>query len=218
MEQQNHGIIGNIARNPIAFAVAFLAFFLLSVAFLSFVDALPDPSHTDTSEAHASTITTTTDVKPVAATKAELPVRVVAAKAGLNVTIKNPSSTDVEVLDNDLLSGAVRYPTSGKLGANGTVLLFGHSSYLPVVHNQAYKAFDGIQNLKKGDEVSVYSSTLEYRFAVESVTVANADEDVVELRSDGQYLTLVTCDSFTKKTDRFIVTAKFIGAYPLISN
>ncbi len=215
MEQKDHGIIGNIAKNPIAFAVAFVAFFLMTVAFLSFVDALPDPSQTNTSDVQA---TTTVSIEtPVVATATELPVRVVATKIGLNVTIKNPTSADVDVLDNDLLTGAVRYPTSAKLGENGTVLLFGHSSYLPVVHNQAYKAFDGIQNLKAGDTVSVFSSALEYRYAVEKVEVANADEDVVELRQNGKFLTLVTCDSFTKKTDRFIVTAKFVGAYPLAS-
>lgn len=214
MEHQDRGIIGNIAQKPIAFAVAFVAFFLLTVWFLNLADALPEPSNNNTNEAQASTVSETT----VKTTATELPIRIEAPAIKLNVSIKNPSSTDVDVLDNDLLSGAVRYPTSAKLGVNGTVLLFGHSSYLPVVHNQAYKAFDGIQNLKAGDTVSVYSSTLEYRYSVEKVEVANADEDVIELRQDGQYLTLVTCDSFTKKTDRFIVTAKFIGAYQLASN
>lgn len=214
MEHQDRGIIGNIAQKPIAFAVAFVAFFLLTVWFLNLADALPEPSNNNTNEAQASTVSETT----VKTTATELPIRIEAPAIKLNVSIKNPSSTDVDVLDNDLLSGAVRYPTSAKLGVNGTVLLFGHSSYLPVVHNQAYKAFDGIQNLKAGDTVSVYSSTLEYRYSVQMVEVANADEDVIELRQDGQYLTLVTCDSFTKKTDRFIVTAKFIGAYQLASN
>ena len=130
----------------------------------------------------------------------------------------NPSSTKVAALDEALLKGAVRYPTSAKLGQTGTVLLFGHSSYLPVIYNQAYKAFKGIQNLKKGDVVSVYSGTHEYRYAVESVSIANANEDVIELRKDGKYLTLVTCDTFAKKSDRFVVTAKFVGAYPLTSN
>lgn len=136
----------------------------------------------------------------------------------MDVTIKNPTQTSVAVLDEALLSGAVRYPTSAKLNEKGTVLLFGHSSYLPVIHNQAYKAFKGIQNLRTGETVSVYSATTEYRYSVEKVTIANADSDVVELRKDGKYLTLVTCDTFAKKSDRFVVTAKFVGAYPLASN
>jgi LPXTG-site transpeptidase (sortase) family protein len=89
---------------------------------------------------------------------------------------------------------------------------------LPVIVNPAYKAFRGIQTLPKGAIISVYSGTKEYRYSVTNVRVANASEDVVELRSDGKYLTLVTCDSFTSKSSRFVVEAKFVGAYPLVSN
>jgi sortase (surface protein transpeptidase) len=42
--------------------------------------------------------------------------------------VVNPSSTDIDVLDQDLTLGAVHYPTSAQLGVNGTVLIFGHSS------------------------------------------------------------------------------------------
>jgi LPXTG-site transpeptidase (sortase) family protein len=98
------------------------------------------------------------------------------------------------------------------------VLLFGHSSYLPVIHNQAYKAFKGIQNLKDGEIIKVYSATTEYRYAVESVSVADANQDVIELSQTGKYLVLVTCDTFSKKSSRFVVVAKFVGAYPLTSN
>ena len=145
-------------------------------------------------------------------------MRIAASAIGLDINVENPSSTNVDTLDNDLLTGVVRYPTSAKLNQNGTVLIFGHSSYLPIVHNQAYKELDGIQNLKDGDIVSVYSASTEYRYSVTSVKVANADEDVIQLPQDAKYLTLVTCDSFTKKTDRFVVTAKFVGAYQLASN
>ena len=215
MHSQDRGIIGNIAKSPIAYAVAFVAMFAATVWFLGQMDALPEPSKTS---APVVAQTPTVDETKVVPTSAQLPVRIEAEDIGLSVKVANPASTNVDTLDEELLSGAVRYPTSGKLGENGTVVIFGHSSYLPVVHNQAYKAFDGIQNLKKGEVVSVYSGTLEYRYMVETVSVANADEDVIELRKDGQYLTLVTCDSFTKKTDRFIVTAKFVGAYQLASN
>ena len=146
---------------------------------------------------------------------AEAPVRVTAETIGLDVKIENPTSTDVKVLDDSLLRGAVRYPTSGMLGVDGTVLLFGHSSYLPVVYNQAYKAFNKIQNLKTGETISVFSAHKEYRYKVVGVRLADATEDVIELPSDGKYLTLVTCDSFGRKTSRFVVTADFVGEYAL---
>ncbi|MES2007052.1 MAG: sortase [Patescibacteria group bacterium] len=212
MERQNKGIVGNITAQPFAFAIAFFVFFFIIVMFLGFVDALPEPSQITAQAQTASKPQTST---PVVATTPENPVRIVATKVGMDTKVNNPSETSVEALDESLLSGAVRYPTSAKLGANGTVLLFGHSSYLPVIHNQAYKAFKGIQNLSKGDVITVYSGTTEYRYEVETVSLANANEDVVELRQDGKYLTLVTCDTFAKKSDRFVVTAKLVGTYKL---
>lgn len=211
MESQDRGIIGNIAKRPISFVVTFVIFFAFVLSFLSFTDTLPDKV-----AASGSHVASTTPIKETGV--AEDPIEIKIAKLGLDVHISNPTSTNVDTLDQALLSGAVRYPTSAKLGQTGTVLLFGHSSYLPVIHNQAYKAFKGIQTLGNGEIISVDSATTEYRYAVTNVRVANADEDMVELRSDGTYLTLVTCDSFATKSSRFVVEAKFVGAYPLVSN
>ena len=215
MERQNKGIIGNIVAQPVAFAIAFFVFFFITVMFLGVVDALPEPSQSSQTSANAQTTAKPQTSAPVVAVVSENPVRIVAAKIAMDTTIKNPTETSVAALDEALLKGAVRYPTSAKLGEKGTVLLFGHSSYLPVIHNQAYKAFKGIQNLEKGDVITVYSATTEYRYEVEGVSLANANEDVVELRSDGHYLTLVTCDTFAKKSDRFVVTSKLVGTYKL---
>jgi LPXTG-site transpeptidase (sortase) family protein len=203
-----------MAKQLIAFLMVFVALFMLHVTVLGFADALPEVADTDTGVSTESTDTGTTQVQIQPAgsseTAGELPVRVVAKSIGLDVTVLNPTTTDVESLDNDLLKGSVRYPTSGTLGADGTVLLFGHSSYLPVVHNQNFKAFNGIQKLKEGDIVSVYSAGLEYRFAVTGVRLANAKEDVVELPSTGQHLVMVTCDSFGTKSDRYVLTADLL--------
>lgn len=219
MQYKDRGIIGNTAQHPISFSVAFVAFFFLTLWFLNVADALPEYSKIAQASSTPATVKTV-QAKPakVKATVAENPVRITIAKLAMDVTIKNPNATSVEVLDEALLTGAVRYPTSAHLGENGTVLLFGHSSYLPVIHNQAYKAFKGIQTLAKGEIISVYSATTEYRYSVTNVKVADANEDVIELAKDGKYLTLVTCDTFSKKTSRFVVEAKFVGAYSLTSN
>lgn len=213
MTGNTRGVIPNIAKHSKAFATSFIAMFMLSFVFLAAMDMLPNPV-----KSYASNGTDPTTIQPVTVTMPALPVRVKASDIGLDVQVNNPTSTDVDVLDRALLSGAVRYPTSAKLGEVGTVFLFGHSSYLPVVHNQAYKAFDGIQNLKTGQIVSVYSASAEYRYRVVGVRLADATQDVVELASSGRHLTLVTCDSFSKKTDRFVVTADFVGTYALASN
>lgn len=194
-----------MAKQSTAFALTFVALFALSFMFLAGVDALPEPISSN--EAPPSERVNT--VLP------ELPVRITAKSIGLDKTVANPSSTDVETLDAALLDGTVRYPTSARLGEEGTVLIFGHSSYLPIVRNQNYKAFNGIQKLKAGETVSVYSATAEYRYKVTGVRLANATEDVVELPATGKFLTLVTCDSFGKKTDRYVVIAEFQASYTI---
>lgn len=214
-----------------AFALTFVCFFALMFGFLSLVGATPDaPLAPVPTQAFAGgnlaptteiAVTTTANVGGAvqsAQTVGEAPVRIVAQSVGLDVRVANPASAAINALDQALLSGAVRYPTSAGLGVQGTVLIFGHSSYLPIVHNQAYKAFDGIQNFKTGDSVSVYSGAHEYRYSVVGVKLADASQDVIELPQTGQHLTLVTCDSFASKTDRFVVTADLVGTYPLASN
>ena len=198
-----------MGKNFVIFGLTFVALFALTYAFMAMVDALPGPiSPNDSSVAVPIADASSIQV-------AEMPVRIVAKSIGLDKTVANPDSTDVEVLDAALLKGAVRYPGSASLGVDGTVLLFGHSSYLPIVHNQNYKTFDGIQKLRAGEVVSVYSATREYRYTVTNVRLANATEDVVQLPSNGKFLTLVTCNSFGTKSDRFVVTAEFAGAYEL---
>lgn len=197
-----------MGKQFVLFALTFVALFALTYAFMAAVDALPEPVSGDASLVELPAPTLSVQA-------AEFPVRVTAKAIGLDETVANPESTEVAVLDEALLKGAVRYPTSAQLGVDGTVLLFGHSSYLPIVRNQNYKAFNGIQKLKEGDAVSVYSATAEYRYTVTGVRLANASEDVVELPSNGKYLTLITCDSFGTKSDRFVVTAEFAGAYAL---
>ena len=201
--------MARMGKQFIMFGLTFVALFALTYAFMAAVDALPEPI-TQNTNMGTSDVPRTSDVQV-----AELPVRVAAKSIGLDNTVLNPESTGVAELYAALLKGTVRYPTSALLGVDGTTLIFGHSSYLPIVRNQNYKAFNGIQKLKAGDTVSVYSSAREYRYTVVGVRLANATEDVVELPANGKHLALVTCDSFGTKSDRFVVTADFVGAYEL---
>ena len=222
MSTQNHhvpnkrGVLIEIYERPLAFALTFLVFFFLMATFLAFVGATPDPVVDNTVETSGNVEANNTTVE-IPATP-ETAVRVVAKNINLDVAVVNPTSANIEVLDEALKEGSVHYPDSAPLGVNGTVLLFGHSSYLPVVYHQYYKTFDGIQNLKPGQTVSVYSDTTEYRYSVMGVRVADSadsSDNQIPLLNDKKYLTLVTCDSFAAKSNRFVVTAEFAGAYPL---
>jgi LPXTG-site transpeptidase (sortase) family protein len=199
-------------QRPFSFAITFLALFALTFAFLAMTDSLPDATTGTTPDTSVPTVIAPSTA---VASSPEQPVRVVAKDINLDIVVANPATTSVTVLDDALLQGAVRYPTSALLGVDGTVLLFGHSSYLPIVYNQHYKTFNGIQNLKTGETVSVYSGSTEYRYEVTGVRIANAEQDTIELPASGKHLVLVTCDSFATKSTRYVVNADFVGAYSL---
>ncbi len=204
-----------------SFLGIFALVFIGSTVVLAQLDLLPNaPSASITSFSGVVTndLTKSSQSAFVAPSVASLitteePLQVMIPTIGLKATIANPTTTDVVVLDALLLKGAVRYPTSAKLGETGNVVLFGHSSYLPIVRNQAYKAFNDIQKLKKGDRVTVSSSGTAYTYAVRTVTKESIADAVIPLSVTGRVLTLSTCDSFGTKSDRFVVVADFVESH-----
>ncbi|MBU6388267.1 sortase [Patescibacteria group bacterium] len=204
-----------------SFLSVFAAAFFCSVFVLGKLDLLPDapqpsadPAVTLAAEPHSAAGVNI----PMQTTASELPVKIEIPAINLSATVSNPATVDIEVLDQKLLSGAVRYPTSAKLGEMGNVVLFGHSSYLPIVGNQAYKTFNGIQKLVAGDVVTVSSSGTAYTYRVRSVMKESAnDNSAIPLSVAGKTLTLVTCNSFATKTDRFVVTADFVESHSVSS-
>ncbi|MFA6296967.1 MAG: sortase [Candidatus Paceibacterota bacterium] len=138
----------------------------------------------------------------------ELPVRIVAPTIGLDSAIEIPTSTDFLVLDNSLDKGPVYYPGSGQAGV-GNMFIFGHSTGFKVVINKAYQVFNNIKNLKNGDEIKIYGKNKVYTYKVSSVNLVNENEALVNFSNKSNMLTLSTCDSFGKKTDRYVVEAYF---------
>ncbi|MBU6320992.1 MAG: sortase [Patescibacteria group bacterium] len=201
-----------------SFSGLFLVIFALMVLLLARLDLLPDPpaaaadGGAAAGSAAATIAATTTAVSPAVP---EAPVKIEIAKIGLSATIADPATTDTNVLDALLLKGAVRYPTSAKLNEDGNVVIFGHSSYLPIVKNQAYKTFDGIQKLSAGDLITVYSSDAAYTYAVRTVAKEKASNAAIPLAVAGRVLTLSTCNSFATTDDRFVVTADFVESHPI---
>ncbi len=145
--------------------------------------------------------------------KGELPLSIKITEVEVDTQVYNPESTSTEVLDDYLSKGAIRYPGSGLLGANGNVLLLGHSTSFKVVINQAYKTFVGLKNLKSGDLASVFSGAYEYIYKVNSVKMEQASNVRIDFNTNGkQLLTLVTCNtSVASKEARYIVVAEFVS-------
>ena len=95
-----------------------------------------------------------------------LPQRVVIDEIGVDININNPQSRNIDVLDVSLNAGVVRYPSSGLLGQKTNMLLFGHSSHLPIVRNRSYKAFNDLEDLEIGSKVSIFSGTHQFIYIV----------------------------------------------------
>lgn len=191
----------------------FAVVFFSSVVMLGQFDLLPEVSPAPTVPAvEATENQSVTSVPSVP----ELPTKIEISKINLSTTILNPTTTDFAALDRELLKGVIRYSTSAKLGETGNVVLFGHSSYLPVVLNQSYKIFNGIQKLIAGDLVTVYSSSTAYTYRVRGAAAKSTNDANIPLDVAGRVLTLVTSDSFdTKIYHRFIVTADFVESHSL---
>ena len=189
-----------------------LLVFVASYGVLATFDLLPSGA--------TETVRADTATGPVAkagtAVASEYPTKITIPSISLETVVANPTSANPKVLDEELLKGAVRYPTSGLLGSEGSnVVVFAHSSYLPVVHNQAFKAFDGIQKLSQGEKIYVEGQDRVYVYTVDSVHEADATKAGIPLEVTGNKLTLITCDSFSSKSGRFVVLATFVESYPI---
>ena len=198
-----------------SFLGLFAFIFLVSTVMLGALDLLPNALTTTADKTLATVASDRALATTSPAVRVEEPVKIEIPSLGLTATIANPTSTNVAVLDEHLLKGAVRYPTSAKLGESGNVVVFGHSSYLPVVINQAFKTFDGIQKLKQGDLVTVYSAGTAYTYSVRTMKKESANDAVIQLATEGKVLTLATCNSFGEKSDRFVVTADFVESHSI---
>ena len=142
----------------------------------------------------------------------ESPTRIVIDKIGVDSSVSNPNTTNVKTLDSYLLEGAVRYPSSGLLGA-GNMFIFAHSAEAyTIVNNPAYKAFNGLKLLKVGDIIKVSSATKTYEYRVATVSLVDKNKALVELDNTKNMLTLSTCNTLGTPSERYVVTADYVGA------
>lgn len=157
----------------------------------------------------------TIDITPGVIEETAKPVKLIIDRIGVNTVVLNPESTDLDVLDENLTYGVVRYPKSGLLGENDNVYIFGHSTGLEIVRNQAYRALNDLEDLKVGDTVKIQSNNKEHLYSVTSVRTERDSQAVVKFNTGKRTLTISTCNTLGAKEDRHIVEADFIISYPL---
>lgn len=142
-----------------------------------------------------------------------VPTRIRSAAINLDLPVQDSDTRDLDELNEMLKDGPVRYVDSAKLGEKGNVLIFGHSSQLPVVNNRMYKAFNRVPELEAGDTITLEGGGKEFVYNVLSVKKVDANEGVIDLTKEGSKLTLVTCDTLTGKSARFVLEAELVGSY-----
>jgi len=145
--------------------------------------------------------------------KQDLPKRITIPAVGIDSAVRSPASKRVSVLNDYLNRGAVRYPGSGYAG-NGNLFVFGHSTSHETVWNQAYKTFNGLEDLKAGQTVKVTTESGIFRYVVKSVKIKENSRAYVPLETNKDLLTISTCDSFGAKEDRVVVRAEFSDFIP----
>jgi len=144
-----------------------------------------------------------------------LPERLIIEKLDKDLKVINPQTTDLNVLDKEMMHGVVRYPESGTLGEGGkNIVIFGHSARIPGYYG-AYRNFNDIETLVEGDTIVLQSSGKEYVYRVSRVYKKDANTDDLALDTSNNKLTIVTCDGFGKRSDRWIVESDFLGSYDL---
>jgi LPXTG-site transpeptidase (sortase) family protein len=185
----------------------FLAIFIVFGALLYFFDLMPNEfvsRENSNSESKNPTL-----IQEEASVNNVLPARITISSVGIDTTVNHPSSQNVEVLDQALLSGSVYYPGSGSIG-NGNMFVFGHSTGLTIVKNQAFKAFNNLKNVVAGDEIRVFGDDGNvYIYTAISLELVNDDSSLVEFDTTEKMITLSTCNTFGKKEERHVVKAKF---------
>jgi LPXTG-site transpeptidase (sortase) family protein len=206
-----------LKKSQVKFVIYFVIIFLVLFSLLYSVGLIPeslknnegDTVSTLWDKAQKKTVQNDSRRGSSVVIKAEEPKRIVIDKIGVDAAVSNPSTTNVATLDEYLKQGAVRYPSSGLLG-QGNMFIFGHSTGLTVVNNQAYKTFNGIKNLQNGDLIKVYGSNTVYVYKVRTVTLVDQNEALVKFDTTTNRLTLSTCNTFGAKGERYVVEADYL--------
>lgn len=200
------------------FVAATIVIFFLMLSAADSIGFVPD--YID-GTASAQTVEDTIDISSAPAAFASatttsvttLPTRIVIPEVAIDLAIQNPTTKDLDALDALLVNGPARYVDSARLGEVGTMIVFAHSSHLPIVHNKMYQAFNKIPDLKAGDSITLTGSDgTRYLYSVTKVYKADATNTSIDMSpSLGTRLVLVTCDTLTGKSARYVLEAQLVG-------
>jgi LPXTG-site transpeptidase (sortase) family protein len=194
-----------------ALALAIFTITYTTLLLFGFAPKQFQSSQDDTSKNIFQVSRTNTDTSDIPVEELDtnlIPQKIEIPKIGVSSVIQIPRAIDVTSLDTALAKGSVYYPGSGTLQA-GNMFLFGHSTNWKVVNNQAYKTFNNLEKLVKGDSIELTSGGKKYIYEVTTVKRAAEDDVLIEFNKGDRMLTISTCDTFGQKQDRWVVEAEF---------
>lgn len=140
----------------------------------------------------------------------ELPLSIEVPSLGIQSSIQSPSVQTVKVLDDALNKGPVYYQGSGTPGERN-MLIFGHSTGFRIVQNKAYQVFNNIKKAQVGAYIYVRTTSGVHTYKTINVRKASKYSTWVDFNSAKPMLTLATCDSFGKASDRWVLEAEYVG-------
>ncbi|MBC7767040.1 sortase [Arenimonas sp.] len=196
-----------IAKQITKIGLIIVGLCILLIVVTNFVDRTQDTSPNKVDTQVKTEISSTVQKTQV---KAESPLVIDIPGYVLSATIQSPASTDVSALDAALGRGAVYYPGSGYPGSNNT-LIFGHSTTFQIVVNKAYQVFNNLKTVPVNTLVYVKTQSATHIYRTRKVEKVSKYTSWIQFKSDTPILTLATCDSFGKASDRWVLVADYVG-------
>lgn len=107
-----------------------------------------------------------------------------------------------------LQGGVAHFNGTAKPGENSNVFIFGHSSYYLWDAGDYKTIFKNLEDIKVGDEISLWYQKKEYKYKVTETKVVEPTEISVLKPTPEEQLTLMTCVPPGTAEKRLIVIAK----------
>ncbi len=116
----------------------------------------------------------------------------------------------IKVLNKNLESGVLHYPSSSQPGQIGTAVILGHSAPDLWPDIRYDKVFNEIDNLKTGDQIVIYWGGFHYFYQVNEKFFPAKGEKVINNQTNNSELILITCWPQGNPNGRLAIRASLI--------
>lgn len=129
-------------------------------------------------------------------------------KINVSAPIVFSSTTDKDLLLDDLSQGVVYYPGSVYPGQTGQIVVLGHSAP-PNWPNKIESLFSNLEELNNGDVIYINLNNKQYKYVIREKTVIEKGSDVPQgINPNTNSLVLISCWPPGKDYQRIVVQAE----------